>query len=74
MGVSSGKRSRLGASTHLHQATGFVTAANLRLGQTDILHNITVAPKSASHRVLACFHGRDSKERAGLTGLRFVPD
>ena len=40
MGVSLGKRARPGASTHLHQTIGFVTAANLCLGQADILHNI----------------------------------
>jgi len=42
VGVSSSERSKLGASTHLHQATGFVTTANLCLGHADILRNITV--------------------------------
>jgi hypothetical protein len=53
MGVSSVKRSRVGASTHLHQAIGFVTAADLRFGQADILHNIIVTPKSSTELSLA---------------------
>ena len=41
VGVSSGKP--LETRTYLHQATGFVTTANLCLRHADILHNITVA-------------------------------
>lgn len=44
---ASSKRSKLGASTHLHQATGFVTTANLCLGHADILHNITVTRRQS---------------------------
>lgn len=47
MSVSSGKRSKLGASTYLHQATGVVTTANLCFRHADILHNVTVTPSQS---------------------------
>jgi hypothetical protein len=39
--VNSYKRSRLGACTHLHQATSFIATADLRFGHADILYMIT---------------------------------
>lgn len=67
MGVSSGKRSKLSASTHLHQATGVVTTANLRFGHADILRNIAVTPSQSPTE----FSLAITKTESGTYGFTF---